>query len=390
MEKRYHELDSLRGLAAISVFIGHIYLIFNSSLFSNLLFEFGPFRFLIAGSEAVTLFFVLSGFVLSLPFLANNKKINYLDYVIKRICRIYIPYIAALLFSIVAWEIFYTKKVVSLSNWFNVNWSTKPDFQVIKQHLILIDTFSSNLNNVVWSLVHEMRISLIFPILLAILIKVSYKKGILLAIFLSLISVVYCTILNPTYYGTEIYVSIHCCSMFVIGALLAKYREVIFFRVSFINRKYKKVIFILGIIFYLYAHPSFLLNLIINDFNPFYRSVIDSWFTTIGAALLIILAISSNSVSRVLNNKFINQIGKISYSLYLSHLAVLLGCIHFLNKQLPIWLIVVIAIILTFLVSNIMYYTVEKPSIKLGKYISKTLFRETKIGKSTHKKINIS
>ncbi len=64
MTQRYEELDSLRGLAALSVFFSHMYLMFNESMVSTFLFEYGPFRAFIAGSEAVILFFVLSGFVL--------------------------------------------------------------------------------------------------------------------------------------------------------------------------------------------------------------------------------------------------------------------------------------------------------------------------------------
>ena len=99
MRNRYEELDSLRGLAAISVFFGHILLVFNAIPITNLLFEYGPLRAAVAGSEAVTLFFVLSGFVLSLPFY-NNGTFNYGKYVVKRIFRIYIPYLIAILFLI--------------------------------------------------------------------------------------------------------------------------------------------------------------------------------------------------------------------------------------------------------------------------------------------------
>jgi peptidoglycan/LPS O-acetylase OafA/YrhL len=99
MNQRFEELDSLRGLAALAVFFGHMYLVFNENLISKLLFEFGPLRIAVAGSEAVTFFFVLSGFVLSLPFYSNRQP-NYRHFVIRRVCRIYIPYIIAILVAL--------------------------------------------------------------------------------------------------------------------------------------------------------------------------------------------------------------------------------------------------------------------------------------------------
>src|ERR1700738_3699896 len=107
--KRIDILDSLRGLAALSVVFHHCLLVFpiflaafyhNPNLNNNLvlILTYSPIHILWAGHEAVILFFVLSGFVLSLPFL-NNNTISYHKYIVKRFCRIYIPYIIVLFIS---------------------------------------------------------------------------------------------------------------------------------------------------------------------------------------------------------------------------------------------------------------------------------------------------
>ncbi len=140
-----------------------------------------------------------------------------------------------------------------------------------------------------------------------------------------------------------------------------------------LNTVTKYLLFIFGLILYLYAHPSFILNLLIEDFNPFYRTVIDSWFVSIGAGILILFATSSYKVSKILKNKVVNYIGKISFSLYLVHLLVLFSCIHFFNGILPIWLILLMVVILTFILSSVMYKFVEKPSIKLGKLLIRNM-----------------
>ncbi|MFB3170669.1 acyltransferase family protein [Neobacillus sp. 179-C4.2 HS] len=71
-----------------------------------------------AGSEAVTLFFVLSGFVLSLTFYYKGK-FSYGEYLIKPIVRIYIPYVTAIVITLILRGNFYTGNIKGLSYWFN-------------------------------------------------------------------------------------------------------------------------------------------------------------------------------------------------------------------------------------------------------------------------------
>jgi peptidoglycan/LPS O-acetylase OafA/YrhL len=69
----------------------------------------------------------------------------------------------------------------------------------------------------------------------------------------------------------------------------------------------------------------------------------------------------------------LNYIGKISYILYLTHLVVLFSCIHLLHGVIPTWAICLVVLVLTFVMSSSMYYLVERPSMKLGKNISRIL-----------------
>jgi peptidoglycan/LPS O-acetylase OafA/YrhL len=361
----------------LSVFFSHMYLIFHETTVSKLLFEYGLLRVTVAGSEAVTLFFVLSGFVLSLPFY-SGKSFNYGAYAIKRICRIYIPYIVSMVIAVLFREMFYTGKVEGLTDWINMTWTQSLSSNSIKDHLLLVGTFTSNINNVVWSLVHEMRISLIFPLIMFLLIKLNFKKGIGLTILLPCISVIVSFTSDKPFLGTELYYTIHCTSLFIVGALLAKYRVNAINKLSTLGMKSKIALFLIGIILYLYAHPSFVLNILIQDFNPFYRAVIDTWFTSLGASILIVFAISSSQFSKILRNRFANYIGKISYSLYLTHLAVLFSCVHLLNGLVPMWSICLIVVAGTFVLSSLMYYLVEKPAIKLGKSFTRLIVTRNK------------
>lgn len=370
MNDRYLELDSLRGIAALSVFFSHIYLLFHESTLSTFLFKYGPLRALVAGSEAVIFFFVLSGFVLSIPFY-SGRRMRYRDYVFKRVCRIYIPFIVSILIGSFAHELFYSSKIEGLTNWFNDNWSTQLNLDSAIDHLILIGTFTSSINNVVWSLVHEMRISLFFPLIMFLLLKIDTVKGIGLAILFSSISLMYYNLTNASFSGTEVFATVHYSAMFIVGALLSKHKNEISDWIVNIRIKYKILFLVSGIITYLYLHPSFLLNLIFINLDPYLRTVIDTWFVSLGACILIITGISFYQIKSILNNKVINYLGKISYSLYLTHIAVLFSCVHLLYGKVNMVFISLIAIVVTIAVSSLMYSFIEKPSMKLGRTLSK-------------------
>lgn len=92
--RHFDELDSLRGLAAITVAFGHLALLtFASTTWPDhphiafwrhvvTLLNRTPLAFLMAGGAAVRFFFVLSGFVLMLPFL-RRKENPYSPYLVK-------------------------------------------------------------------------------------------------------------------------------------------------------------------------------------------------------------------------------------------------------------------------------------------------------------------
>src|SRR5947209_3137330 len=101
MAGRLKELDSVRGLAAATVVLSHTTIVLPiiakptfgrpGGEWVNAL-KYSPVHVFFAGYEAVIMFFILSGFVLSLPF-HHGAGPSYREFLIKRIHRIYVPYI---------------------------------------------------------------------------------------------------------------------------------------------------------------------------------------------------------------------------------------------------------------------------------------------------------
>ena len=372
MHKRYLELDSLRGLAALFVLFSHCFRVFpafdtssisitNQSYVTSALLH-TPLRLFIGGHESVLLFFILSGFVLSLPYY-RNQTVNYKTYLIKRSCRIYVPYIISISIAIIAFLSFSEKGIPKYSEWFNKIWTYDFSYMSIVNHLSFLGYYNANhYNTAIWSLVHEMRISIIFPLLMYFIFKFNFKKNFVLMITFSCVSFILLKLFQPTY-NTNIILTIHYISMFMLGAILARYIENLITFYTKMTKTNKLIISLIALICYtyqgLFPHLSFIHNFIMNEYA-----------VALGSSLIIIIALSSKSFSRFLNLKPILFLGKISYSLYLYHATLLFSFIYIFNDILPISTILCMTVISSLLISSVLYYLVEEPSINLGRKLT--------------------
>ncbi|MDM5359882.1 acyltransferase [Peribacillus sp. ACCC06369] len=373
---RYNQLDSLRGLAAISVVFHHYLLIFpqffektiDSSGYTlvNIL-KYTPLHIFFSGTQAVTMFFVLSGFVLSLPYL-DKRNNPYPIYLTKRMTRIYIPYIVSVIFVLAAFKFFSDVSLTGFSSWANGKWSDPIDYKLIFEHLLLIGDFKNGeYNPIYWSLVHEMRISIIFPLIMIVVIKYGWKFSLMWSLLISGFGFVGTFILGEVNIETDYLLSLYYGLSFVIGAILAKHKDILINFLKFKSKGMKILITISAIL--LYTFPSWILNI------PFIPERLlgppNTVAVTIGAAMFIILALASNIIKKVLLIKPILFLGDISYSLYLYHCIPLLVLLHQFSGTVQTWILLVIGFIISITLATLSYYFVEKPSIKLGKEISK-------------------
>ncbi|OJV41506.1 MAG: hypothetical protein BGO25_17600 [Acidobacteriales bacterium 59-55] len=153
----------MRGIAALVVLFHHYTHMFYPSLLTGTgvaAVILSPF---ISGHESVIYFFLLSGFVLSLPFLRGKNR-PYPIFVRRRVLRIYGPYLAALALALAGCSLWHSQ--LGVSGWRAGTWSAPVDLHSVIQHLLFIGDYNYNrYNTAFWSLVYEMRISLIFPLL---------------------------------------------------------------------------------------------------------------------------------------------------------------------------------------------------------------------------------
>lgn len=301
------------------------------------------------GTAAVDIFFVLSGFVLSLPFIDKNKSLNYVTFVIKRIFRLYPTYWVCILLTIFIKEQFNPNTMHSLSEWARSLWIKPITQDEILRHLPLILKMDSHaINPVIWTLVVEMKMSLILPIFIFWIKKwdSTYSQILLL---LTTVALSYLTLI------------FEFLPLFIIGMILAKhwrYFEIIkkenFFNLS--------LLFILAI---LLIGNRFIFSL---NYNAHTQSLI----TAFGAALFIPLAIFWGGINKALKHPCIDFLGKISYSFYLYHLPILLVFVSLLYPIFESMLIpALVSLILTIIISFLSYKTVELNSMMLYRNFAK-------------------
>lgn len=198
---RIEALDGLRGVAAIVVVLYHALLIvpeFSASIVDGVEPLAGtpewallrtPLRILVMGPEAVLIFFVLSGFVLTLGFVGRPMSSRFVgSYLIRRVLRLYIPVWGSLIFAFVL-ALAVPRNVDAASSWL----ASHPDASIgdlLKDGLLLLGT--SNLNSPLWSLVWEVWFSLLLPVIWLVFRVARVERwwigAVLLLLFLSFLA----------------------------------------------------------------------------------------------------------------------------------------------------------------------------------------------------------
>lgn len=355
---RYFELDSLRGLAALMVVLHHLGVLWDTETqpasaavraAMSLVFPFG--------NNAVILFFVLSGFVLSLPAVAGRPQ-KYSTFVIRRVFRIYVPYLAALAASVAG--AYWLHGMITRSSWFNLYWPGPVDWHLVGQHLLFLGSYEHTVfNPPIWSLIFEMRISLAFPLLCAFVLRLRSRWS--LAIVLGL------AVGPMVFERLPLGLTLQYASLFVMGIALARERGRLGTLVRRPSGLAKAMMGIAFLWLFLFAGsamnlPRYATSHSLTNFSP--------WITALGAGGLMIFSISWQSWRRALLWRPIHSLGKVSYSLYLWHFVVMLYCVHLLYGHLPFGAILCLCFVLSIFVAWCSYQSIEVPSMNLGRTLS--------------------
>lgn len=374
---RIDAFDSLRGLAACSVLIGHLFAVMRGHADSvyDRFFEWTetagqtPLHVLWQGHAAVVLFFVLSGFVLYL--LLAKARLSTPAYIAKRVVRLYLPYLAAVVFGIVGALLITPNSLADFNDWTNKFWSWPVTLSSIGEHLLFIGQFNSDRYDfTIWTLVHEMRISLVFPVIFLMVTRMRWWAALMPFVIASVTMV---ALRQPAVTdhrdiagfaaqgGLTAYVlTVHYLLPFAIGASLAHNRQRLFDAYAGLSKRTRILLGALTFLLYVYGGQA-LWGTGLVTMMPY------DWPIMIAAALLLVTAAAEPGFRRLLEMPALTYLGRISYSLYLFHPIVLLATLHGLAGRLPLGWLLLLVFVLTFVVSDLAYRVIERPAVKLSR-----------------------
>ena len=365
---RYIELDSLRGLAAGTVVLHHLSYVFHTTQTFKIL-DHSPLRVLGAGHEAVILFFLLSGFVLSVPFSRPDAP-GYLAYIVKRICRIYLPYLAAVGLALLGAHFLYTL-VPTGNNWIDGTWSQRPTPRLVLQHLILLKQFDyAQLNTAFWSLVFEARISIIFPALWWIANRFRHTVILPAAFAITML----CAALSERLGHPDFWLTFLYSAFFLVGIVLFKRLPAISARLRRVGPTVRGLLIAnMLLCFYLPETMRFPLGRIHGLVTM--QMYLREWVILAGASGCMIAALEWQAFRHLLHRPALLRLGQISFSMYLVHGTLLFALIRAFHDRLNIFWLAPVYLIGTYLAAEAFHFCVERPSIALGRHMAKRLSR---------------
>ncbi|HEY2132038.1 MAG TPA: acyltransferase [Acetobacteraceae bacterium] len=366
--KRLVAFDGLRGVCALMVLFHHLLL--TQPVFVDFewhrpqaaAFGWGewlllrtPLHLLWAGQARALLFFVLSGYVLSLPWL-DGRAAPYGRYLLGRLCRIYPPYAIAMAMAAAGSFLLGGHKIPAASVYFNeLGWAFQPAWAAFPSIAAVLNNHASEyMNEAVWSLVWEVRVAFIFPLL--ILPAVRWRNtGIaatLMALFVS-------TYIARHLFSQRLELLLNApenifyfAQYFLFGIAISLNRA----RISQWGRRWKGWLGVgavtMGCLICWLPWP-----------------VQHDRLVGVGAAIILAGILGSDRVQGWLTNKPLLWLGRQSYSLYLIHVPLLMVVVIAFGGAVPLvaFCAVVPAIILC---AELFRRWVEMPSVALAQRLT--------------------
>ncbi len=359
LTKKLPGLDGLRAIAAVVVLIGHVYLIagtMGQKEFTSIFASIGH-----SGKNMVTLFFVISGFIISYLLLnekASTNTISLIQFYKKRALRIWPLYFL----------IFFVAYLISVNTSLYQNFGSFTSASVIA-----ITFFGVNIANVLsvpfvvlshyWSLSVEEQFYLFWPVLLK---KINLLKVCCTVIIIQFVLRNGAAYLSHHSNNETAWTAINgifnqsLFSCMAIGGLLA-----IALYENWKTLRYVRMLWVKILTWVLFFFVSFC---------PLSIPYIQSEIAGFVYALTIANAIAVEN-PRFLDSKISVFVGKISYGVYMYHVPLIpllivalqaMGAgFFFMYYGLPL---VALAILITLLISYLSYNYFEVPFLKLKTY----------------------
>ena len=352
------DIQALRAIAVVAVVIAHSKL------------------FLQGGFVGVDMFFVISGFLITLNLckeLARTGTVSIKDFYARRILRIF-PAALFTIFGTFLVSLFFLSPVQLLSNLYDGLASL---FSVLNYRLAANSTnYFANSEALspfqhFWSLCVEEQFYLFWPLLIIFSIKLFKSKFSVRAILNTVLFFVIAVSLGFSYFTTEsspswAYFSLHTRAWeLAIGALIAVNNG--FFEK--LNHSHSRIFSYFGLVI---LAVSFFL---INDQTPF--PSLWALLPTVGTALIICTGnLKDTLLQKIFSSNILQYIGNISYSWYLVHWSIFVLLFYIYGKDIDPTIITA-GILFSFVLAVFSYSYIEQ-SFRLNSFLKNNIYKSYK------------
>ena len=331
-------ITGMRAYAALGVFLIH------SGGFGLRQFSTYTDRIVDFGKYGVVAFFVISAFTICMS-VEKEKIFSFKNYILKRFFRVAPMYYLVLIIAFLLGGNTYYAQLFNVEN----------DIFSLLYHFSFLNWLNvghqNNLIGVEWSVPIEFSYYLVIPIFLMFL--KNNKTLLFITLILSAFIIIFGDLL---YINSSSKISFHWSLIkYLFSFVFGIFIYIIFTTTDFfLNFKYSKLFLLILILAFV--------TYIIMDFQ------FKDFFATIFVGFIILACQCKSAISTFLfENKLIQYLGNISYSIYLIHMIFF----YHLAKHIQLFKNPYIVFIITILISSLTYYLIEKPFINLAKRIIK-------------------
>ncbi len=348
-------LDGLRGIAAVVVLVHHCLLTVpalaapyfggtpQASAWPVVVAAWTPLHLVWAGGEAVTVFFVLSGFVLVLPL--TRTRLDVVSYYPRRLLRLYGPVVPiALVGTLLAWLV-PRGHGAEWGPWLASRGDPSPGGLL---HDLSLVAGVSRVVSPLWSLQWEVWFSVLLPVFAVAALWVARSRVIGALAALALLGLIAFPVNLASQY----------LPVFALGSLLAAKHQAITRHVQRLP---------VGAAYGLAGVAALGLTS---------RWVLGASNAVVAAAAvtLVALAFARVEIARGLSIRAFRWLGAISFSLYLVHEPIVLAVAYLGGPSRPWWW-VVIPVPIALGVAMAFYRWIERPIHRLSRDLGATLDR---------------
>ena len=386
-------LEGLRGLAAMIVVLAHVFYAYfpymttrrepNPSIEPKTLLDYVlhmmPFNALFIADAAVILFFVLSGYVLTIKFFAHRDVKEIQSAAVRRYIRLMFPAAVSVFF---AWSILsmglmtnHLVGVLDVSGWpIEYYQEQRSIWSALISAILYVPFFGDTyFNGPLWSIQVEFLGSML---LFASFALFGRSSLVLTCLFFLYVAKMF-TGLNP---GVLYYIAI------LAGAMLHP-------ATNFLKRNswLSVILFIVGFVLITVdksSQYSWLVSLPVPNLEPVLANLKGSeilFWQTVGSIMVVAGTVGSRHVSSVLGSKVPAYLGRISYASYLLHLPLMMslmfGSMYALKLAGARYLVQIVGsftiyVMVLLILSELFTRYVDRRAIKLGWQFDNWLHRK--------------